>query len=202
MSDIHIPKLVTFAAYPASGKSTLAGYLEEELDFVRLSGDEALRAEYGGPNWYGNIARERAWAAFGKLYADRDRALLEGKDVVIDTTGHTERFRQANLGTDSQCERYLVWIRINPHLQMRIIDDRIRDGRWKRGESDPIGTWEKEYGWEDPVEAGDYQLVTYDNIREGDLDDIKEDLRKVLESERTLMDNRAIMVEDGESGLV
>lgn len=163
------PKLVVITAYPASGKTTITKYLEE-IGFVRLSGDEEIEAVYGSPDWFGNITEEQKQRAFDILYGKKDRNLSDGRDVVIDTTGHSQGFRKDNFCTRVTCDKYLIWIKTDPGLQAEI----VKSKGW--GEN-AIEEWKKEMGWEDPVESGDYELIVYTNNGPGDLEHIKQDLK-------------------------
>ena len=164
---MRMPRLVAVAALPASGKSTITGYMEQELGFVRLSGDEEMETEYGGPGWYGKISEEQKRAAFERLCRKRNECLRAGRDVVIDTTGYCERFRKDNLGTGEPCRKYLIWIKLDPGAHAAL----IRKKGWAPG---VIEKWKKERAWEDPKESSEYQLIVCENWG---LEHLKQDLR-------------------------
>ena len=163
-------KLVVFTGYPTCGKSTLSKFLDHDLGFIRLSGDEISEELFGHTYPYaGGEDPERIWDT---IYRRRDRLLAKGKNVVIDTTAYDERRRSELFAASAQTEKYLVWLQVSPETMA----GRAKGREWAE---DDIELWKAQVGWEDPQKGG-YHLLVYANDVPDDLERIKSDLRKQL----------------------
>ena len=173
-------KLVVFTGYPTCGKSTLSRFLDQDLGFIRLSGDEISEELFGHTHPYAdNEDPEEIWKT---IYRRRDRLLAKGRDVVIDTTAYDEQRRSGLFAASAQTEKYLVWLQVSPETMAR----RAKGREWT---ADDMELWKAQVGWEDPQEGpclpqqtkpqeGGYHLLVYANDVPDDLERIKSDLRK------------------------
>ena len=162
--------LLVLTGYPTCGKSTVSKFLEQELGYTRLSGDDISIELFGHTYPYTeNEDPERIWET---IYQRRDQALRDGQNVVIDTTGYNEQRRRELFDTPTEVERYLGWLQVNPET----ISRRQEGRQWNQ---DSVDQWKSYVGWEDPRQNG-YRFLVYQNNSPEDLEQIKTDLRKQL----------------------
>ena len=159
----RIQKLVMFTAYPSAGKTTLSKYLAETAGYERISLDDMLGdldqddVEIMLPTWVRNATHKN---------------LLEGRNVVIDSTMPSSVSRQYYFDTQIPCEKYLIWLRTNPSKTYKRTSQRA----WTQKS---IEQWKVSERWEDPV-SGDYTLFILTNNTPDDLETVKRTLLEKL----------------------
>jgi len=163
-------KLAVLTGYPACGKSTVSRFLERDMGYARLSGDDISEELFGHTYPYSEGEDpERIWQM---IHQRRDRLLAEGRDVVIDTTAYDGQRRAGLFSTPAPAEKYLVWLQVSPKTMAK----REKGKKWAEGS---IERWKAKVGWEDP-EEGEYHLLVYANDTQADKERIKSELIKEL----------------------
>lgn len=161
-------KLVVLTGFPTCGKSTVSRFLEQDMGFSRLSGDDISVELFGHTYPYsGNENPERIWDTVCKR---RDQLLEEGRNVVIDTTAYNEQRRTVLFDTVKETENYLIWLQVSS----KSVEKRTSRREWK---DDDINKWKNHVEWEDPKSNG-YHLVIFHNNDPEDLKRIKSGLKK------------------------
>lgn len=132
--------LIVFTGWPADGKTTLSKRLS--LDgFIRISTDELRKDLY--PQDYDNLPYPEGWhPIWDEVCERRNRALVDFKDVIIDSCAHTSSIRDRflDLGSikrelfskDKSVTRYLIQLIITPEERMRRFqkDDTVEGGNF------------------------------------------------------------------------
>lgn len=178
-SSMHYkPKHVLVAGSPASGKSEIAKFVSE-LGYQRVSPDEIATEKFGHTYPFRpNEDVNELWAEFNRRKHD---ALVNGKDVVVDSVAPDDYSVNYLLWSPVPADRYLISLKVKPEtLQVRRQNraDACQHG-WV--EADLFG-WEKDYGDVDHTESAEYTLLIYQNDTPEDLRRIKDDLRRKLET--------------------
>jgi predicted kinase len=156
------PRLVVTTGYPGSGKSTVAEYLTQRHNFVRLSTDTLRDMLYAAR--YTDISErvrgEDKESLVWKVLSDAKLTFLhEGLDVVIDSTAPNIPVRRSLLRTAplNGVEKYLLYIQVDkPVLKYR--------NEILQGVPDQTPMWDG--FWQPPwcrVPGEDYTLVQHVN---------------------------------------
>ena len=137
------PKLVVFCAYPVTGKTELAAYLEREFGFARVDWDKLtkeseMREPTKAPQGY-NFIEE----AFRRTLAERDQFLAQNRDVIIDSPATEISSRQRLFTAALPCDKYTIVIDISERFHLALLRKRcpetsfgleavygIREGSW------------------------------------------------------------------------
>ncbi|MGK0209460.1 MAG: putative kinase [Patescibacteria group bacterium] len=100
-----IPNLLVLGGLPSSGKSSIAEYLVNRYDFIRVSSDVIREDLYGvtDENYYDYVSsadfRKNENVLFSTMRNRKINLLGDGRDVVMDTVSLEEQTRQYNLDT-------------------------------------------------------------------------------------------------------
>jgi hypothetical protein len=118
------PTLLALGGLPASGKSTLAGWLAQSLGATWIATD-AVRKRAPGPVRY---TPEATAAVYHQALAEAEEALSRGESVVLDATFQEERWREAaRQVAQRQARRATVaLLRCDPEVGERRMRERPR----------------------------------------------------------------------------
>lgn len=175
------PYLVLTAGYPCAGKSQAAGFLRDELGFIKLSSDN-LREDLYGVKDFDKYKKEPGFKEkesllFSLIGDGKLRSLYNGFDVVIDSTATYDDSRAFLFNTMTRQGELLV-DRSLLHIKAR--DDIIRArNRAKGRDNDVVEEWGRE--WEEPTgetHGITYNVIPYDNNEPDDLEAMLKDLDK------------------------
>jgi len=92
--------LASMCGLNGSGKTRLRKWLKSDMGIYTISVDEIGIAKYGRPCDYGYTSKNPEHVAYVKteLRKKRDKALIGGKDVLIDSGATTNEKRMIYLG--------------------------------------------------------------------------------------------------------
>ncbi|MBI4176222.1 MAG: ATP-binding protein [Candidatus Aenigmarchaeota archaeon] len=168
--------LVVMTGVPASGKSTVAKFLEESKGYSRISGDDISVELFG--HTYPFSEGEDTGLIWNVIYRKRDEALSDKRNVVIDTTAYSQFRRRELLNIHglpmpySLAQHHLLWLKVTPD----IINDRTGQKGWSEN---TVLKWMNDVMWE-PPRRDKYRLLEYDNNTPDDLERIRADLKARL----------------------
>lgn len=193
-SDNMKQYLVVVAGTHGSGKTTVTGWMRDELDFYLIQSDVIGVTRFGrpsdksNPNRYDTRNPEHREYVTKTVVEKRDSGLLQGKNVVIDGSFHALegriRFLDDIESTEEQLkekgvalEKYMVILRadIDTRLRRRLVqrpdyNEAEQRERFERGERN----------WREPSLPANVHLLDYENSTPEQLDAIKSDLKRLF----------------------
>ncbi len=127
--------LIVFTGWPADGKTTLSKRLSLEEGFLRISTDELRRELH--PKDYDHISYPEVWLfIWEKVCGRRDNALLNSKNVIIDSCAHTQYIRDRFFDLDSiRKDLTMKNIFVMPYLVQLTITNEERMRRFQKDDT-------------------------------------------------------------------
>jgi predicted kinase len=176
-------QLIITTGFPSSGKSTITQYLKEQFDYAVFSTDEFRKMMFGITDFHQfqqdpkYIQKETSIAH--TIHAGKQYALLQGLNVIIDSTAMNNQIRNYLLHTNLpplSIQKTIIY--------MQVTDDILQERNKQKGRTnDVVKEWKLK--WEDPISPttdSDYELVTYQNNTKMDLDHILKDIHTKFEN--------------------
>lgn len=139
----NLPTLVLLSGLPGSGKTTFAAQLAPRLDACVLESD-LVRRELFPKRRY---TRKESGAVFAEVRARAERALEEGRDVIVDATNLRERERQGFLELAERRGAPVVAVRLT--APDAVVRERLSGPRGGASEAN-IGVYNRMRGEEEP----------------------------------------------------
>ena len=127
--------LILITGLPGSGKTTIARAYAARYEVVHLNSD-LLRREVGFMGHYSPEDKERV---YNTLLERTRKTLLEGRDVVVDSTFFKESIREPFQRVAAECGARLYWVEVR--APERVIRERLQMPR-PDSEAD-FGVYEK-----------------------------------------------------------
>ena len=174
------PKLILFCAYPVTGKTELATYMERELGFARVDWDKiAKESEIYDPSKVpkGYDFRDEA---FRRTLTERDQHLSQNKDVVIDSPATDVFSKERLLDTNTRCQKYTIVIEVPKRFHLKLLRKRCPDAIFGLEAVYEIqeGAW-----WADPIyDKISSEIIRLRNWYFGSLSSMKRKIRRTLEN--------------------
>ena len=172
--------LVLASGLTGSGKSEISRYIPELGSSCRICPEEMRDNEFG----YIHMKTPGTKAAFKNYITKLARgrafsALLEGKNVVIDSDAPTNKRRHELLdGFGSKdTEKYLVILEASPETRIqRVIGRKGQYGERMTPEEVKAHVYKDMFNWEEPAGPEGVEIIRYRNEIQEDLEMIKSDL--------------------------
>ena len=181
------PYLVVTTGFPCAGKTQASLYLQQELGFTRFSTDDLRENLYGITDYHSfqkdSKFREKEDMVFRLMMEGKMLSVLYGIDVVLDSSASSELMRTYLLDTRVKegivpAEKSLLYINAKDEILIKRNKDKGR-------RNDPVSEWKK--FWEEPKENQHYNLISYENNTESDLEHMILDLDKRFRRDKNKM---------------